>query len=583
MTKTFSIRRKIFLVMMLGSMFPIFLFAYFSLNITYSSMYEQLIDSRTMSMDWLNDRLSLMVSSYTEQFYEYEVNKDLRSSIVSWAINGEMNHIDQSRMRKSFETTLSMDVNIQSIEVYSLHTHDGFVSTRASFHGVKRSPDENIWEGRSPESQTNVVFEEDGQNILIKHQLNDFISGKGVAVILIRLRATAMSTILEKVKSSSDEIALLCNDENKILVESIGTSPSADHMVIMEQVAQFEASKERTTLLKNNFYFYESISGGKLRVIYSVPNRILIQPLRKTSTIGVVIIFFGILSAIVLSSIFSRIISKPIVKLSKQMQVTNIQDFNESKMIDRNDEIGYLQESFNIMIHRNKELIANEYQIKLEKRNAQIRALQAQINPHFMHNTLQVIGGMAIKGQLDDIYPVVTSLSDIMRYSFNFSQEMVTLSQEIEYLKDYLSIQNQRFNNRIQFVMSIPDKYLRAYIPKLILQPLLENSFEHALVQKEGEWLIRLNVKQGEEPTDLLISISDNGIGITPEKLEEIRKQLDSGSSTAMSSSSHIGLNNVNSRIRLRYGTRYGLHIESCLGQGTTITIVTRLMLEEDS
>jgi sensor histidine kinase YesM len=248
----------------------------------------------------------------------------------------------------------------------------------------------------------------------------------------------------------------------------------------------------------------------------------------------------------------------------------------------RADEIGLLEDSFNLMIVRNQELIAQKFQTRIEKRSAQLRALQAQINPHFLYNTLQSIGGMALKKDAPEIYGVTVDLSDILRYSLSFSREMVPLEEEIKYLDSYLAIQNQRFGSRIKTARNIDPEWLKVLIPKLILQPIVENSLEHGLAEKPGSWEITISAAAAGE-NDMLLVIADNGLGMALDRLQYIREELAKGEENAIASSAHIGLNNVNSRIRLKYGVAYGVTVESGPGQGTKVSILLRAVREGET
>ncbi|MCL2244054.1 MAG: histidine kinase [Treponema sp.] len=578
----FSIRRKIFITIMIVSIVPVILFSIASISITYSTMRTQMISSRSLSMDWLYDRLSLDVRSYTNQFYEYEVNRELKSSIINWAYGNQTDHITQSRIRNNFETTLSIDPSIRSIEIYSLISKDGLVSNRASFYSVLRDHNDNIWNTRNPNAQTNVVFNRDDEDLLIMHQTNNFTTGQGAAVIIFRIRMNVLGDILEKVKSDLRETVILLNDDNNVLITNSGIEDGFDMDTLPELLTRFNDSAQESIQADKALIFHKSVSNEKLRIVYIVPDVIIMQTLRQTTSIAVIILMFSMLAAILLSIMFSKIISKPIIQLSNKMQTSSIWDIADTDRTNRHDEIGFLQESFGTMIRRNQDLIANEIQSSQEKCDAQIRALQAQINPHFIYNTLQVIGGMALNNDTDNIYSIAVTLSDIMRYSFNFSQEMVPLKKEIEYLEGYLAIQNHRFSDCFNFKTDIPERLLEAYIPKMILQPIVENCFEHGFSEKAGEKSIELTALEGEIGS-MTISITDNGAGILSKRIEEIKEQLRLGSSGAIGSSSHIGLNNVNSRLHLRYGGNYGVNIDSEEGKGTTVIIHTKLSWEAET
>ncbi|MDR1688627.1 MAG: sensor histidine kinase [Clostridiales bacterium] len=575
--KNLSIRYKIFLAVCGISIVPLIVFAAISTGITYSTMRAQLISSRTSNMDWIADKLFSNVRYHMYQFYEYEVNKDLKNAITNWVKNGYMDYVDISKLRTEFETTLSIDTSVKSIEVYSLSTGDGFISTRASFRAAEIKLDEKTWANRNSKGlQTNIVFEADGDDMLVMHRMNDFSTGKGIAIFVLRIRMQVYIDMLEKLKTDYRETAVLINDDNKVLLSVGDEYGGFDESGLNEIFPQLEKNTHAGFQSKNNLIFFDSVLNGKLKAVCVVPNKIILQSIWRTVSIGLIIMISAVIAAVILSILISRFVSRPIIQLSEKMRTYNISETFIFDEIKREDEIGYLENSFNIMVKRNQELIANELEINRKKRDAQIKALQAQINPHFIYNTLQIVGSMALNNQIDDIYPVVVTISDIMRYSFNFSQEMVPIKREVDYLKGYLSIQNRRFNNRISFEIHIPDDVMDTYIPRLILQPILENSFVHGLLEWTGDWKICVKaVKEDEE--NLVIVVADNGVGISKERLSEINEELAANELNAVDAQSHIGLSNVNTRLRLRYGEAYGVKACSEAGKGTVIKIRLKL------
>jgi two-component system sensor histidine kinase YesM len=157
----------------------------------------------------------------------------------------------------------------------------------------------------------------------------------------------------------------------------------------------------------------------------------------------------------------------------------------------------------------------------------------------------------------------------MFRYSFDFSHDMEPLKKELDYLDAYIAIQNSRFGGRVRFEKSVPGDLMDALVPKLILQPIFENSFEHGFTEKSGEWRLGLHIERtaGE---NIMIRSYDNGIGIGKEKLAAIRSSLNRGIN-GIDAAEHIGLVNVNSRLRLKYGTSCGLEIDSIDGEGVAV------------
>lgn len=572
-----SIQKRILGSMLLISMIPILLLAYFTLNISQKNMQNQLIQTRILGMNWMNDKLTTELGGYADLFYSFEINKKIKQGLISWVIGN--NSIDSilPDIRNNFEDALNTDANILSVEIYNYLTGDGYIATRKSFQNGTWDNMDTVWNSRDTALQSNIVVRRDGSDFVVMHQINEFTTGKKIAVLVIRLNKHSFADTIQK-NIEEGESAILFNDEDLILAElgNYQNVPVQNNYIDIMQRIKEEPSGIFAE--NNHFYFYESINKGKLNLLYIVPDQLIRNQLKDTVTIAFIIMIFSLLAASLLSVLFSEIISKPIITLSKKMQTTDIHNFAADVPINRNDEIGLLQESFENMMTRNQELVTREYQREIEKRNAQLRALQAQINPHFLYNTLQVIGGMSLSGKSEHIYSVVTALSDILRYAISFERESVTLEQEITYLKSYISIQNNRFDHRLQFETEIAPRAMQSYIPKLILQPLVENCLEHGLNKKNEDWKIQLNAYEDTTSDSLIITVSDNGLGMDPAQLDTIRSSLASSNKETLSSSSHIGLSNVHSRIRIMSGPEYGLSIQSNQNEGTTITIKTKLL-----
>jgi sensor histidine kinase YesM len=579
--KNLSIRKKLLIYLIIFSVTLVLTVTMIALSITYNTMREQLIYNRRMSIGWLHDRIDLEIKSYTNQFYEFEVDKVMKADINTWCTTGEEpDYIAKWRLISSLNEAISMDSNINSIEIYNLAYGKVLLAQRSGASIVSTGDRLDKWQKRDPNLQTNIMFQKSEKEILVMHQIYRFEDNLPLALVIMRLRPFEIQDILENIKMAEDESILLFNDQNELIEAEYGTNATFDSESLKGIIKQLEDSDSQEMLKDGNYWFYRSVNRDKLQILLTVPDHTILSALSETLMGGLLIALIAVIVSVIGSFLFSRTFTKPIINLSSQMRTLTLHDYTCVKPQSRQDEIGVLQDSFGIMVERNQKLIAQEYQSKIEKRNAQIRALQAQINPHFMYNTLQVIGGMALKKQAVEIYNITVALGDIMRYSLNFSREMVTIREEIQYLRSYLSIQNQRFNNRIAFNLDIPEDVMLCLIPKLILQPILENSFEYAFTGKAGNWEIELKGSITASG-DLLLIISDNGQGISPERLQEIQEKLSFDAERALNRGSHIGLGNVDSRIRLKFpGEGYGVTISSELNKGATIKILMKAVKE---
>ena len=579
--KDLSIRKKLLLGILSLSVLLVVSVTIVTGLIAYRTMREQLIYNRRMSIRWLQDRLNTQVDSYSDQFYEFEINKEIKNDITSWCTyDQEIDYTVKLDLITAMNKTISMDKNLNSMEIYNFSKDQVLIAKRsgASMEEIGNRLDK--WNERKKELQTNCVFFRSEKEIIVSHKIYNFNDKRPMVLITMNIRPYDIEGILEDIKTTRDESILIFNDQNELIEAEYGTDVQFEQSYLDGIVDKISRAETQELFQDGGFWFLREVSGGKLKILMTVPNSSIMEALKSTYIAGITIGLIAVIISAIGSFLFSRAFSKPIIELSARMRTITIDDFTDVILKEREDEIGILHDSFAIMIDRNKKLIAQEYQSKIEKREAQIRALQAQINPHFMYNTLQVIGGMALKKDAVEVYSITTALGDIMRYSLDFSREMVCLKEEIQYFQAYLTIQNERFNNKIQLYINITSDLMEYLIPKLILQPLLENSLEHGLSNKPGIWRISLDAGI-TEAGDLRITLGDNGIGIEPDKLEQIRESL-MNTERSIHSGSHIGLCNVNSRIRLKYyEDKYGISISSTAGEGTVVQVLTKAVRDE--
>lgn len=263
-----------------------------------------------------------------------------------------------------------------------------------------------------------------------------------------------------------------------------------------------------------------------------------------------------------------RQMTKPLYLLTEKMSNVKNGNFDEYIEVSGAEEVKELSSTYNYMIKDINKYVDELVVVQKEKRKAEIHSLQMQINPHYIFNTLSSIKWLIWQGSKDKAISAIDAFINMIRNTISKTDEFVTIEQEVENLKNYVLINNIRYGDRIKveyFIMTNCYEYL---IPKLILQPFIENSFFHAFPsEEEGE--IQVFIKEYDED-NIKIEIYDNGIGIDEEKLGEVREKKENKNHHF----SGIGINNVDSRIKLIYGNDYGISIKSKLNNGTTIIII---------
>jgi len=294
----------------------------------------------------------------------------------------------------------------------------------------------------------------------------------------------------------------------------------------------------------------------------------LLSDINNLKTFVFIIFILSVIVSIGIGFKFAGLITRTLVRLSGAMKHVERDDYDvvlsepHGKLVI--DEVLQLQNEFNIMAKRIDFLINDVLKKEIKIREFQYKMLQQQINPHFLYNTLDTIYWMAKGVGSEKISNMVRSLSDMFRGSLEHD-DIISLKDEARILQDYITVQKLRFEERLDFSMEIDERYLNLLIPKITLQPIVENSINYSLEKYEG--VCRIRVKCRENGDIVEIDVSDNGPGME----EEFIRRLMSGQSKPRKTG--IGLKNIDERLKLLYGHGYGICIQSSLGSGTTVTI----------
>lgn len=274
--------------------------------------------------------------------------------------------------------------------------------------------------------------------------------------------------------------------------------------------------------------------------------------------------------AVFMAVSFSRRFFRPVKALAGAMKEVQEGKLDICVDVQSEDEIGYLTKTFNHMVRRIKKLIEDNYLIRLREKDAQIEALQLQINPHFLYNTLESMSCIAYVHEVAEISVMSRALADMFRYSIRRSGTLVTIEDELNHIRNYMKIQKVRFGKKVNIDYRIQPEILQEKIIPLILQPLVENSIKYGVEVKMVPVDIVISIMQ--EKNDIVFKIEDNGSGISVEKQRELLRSMRAGDHPgALEKNAHIGIVNVNSRLIYQYGEISGLKIESEEGHFTKI------------
>lgn len=274
-----------------------------------------------------------------------------------------------------------------------------------------------------------------------------------------------------------------------------------------------------------------------------------------------------ILAVFAISNILSREITKPLRRLSESMSRVEKGEFDRANVdVTMENEIGSLGKSYNLMTERIHTLMEQNVYEQKQKRKSELKALQAQINPHFLYNTLDSIIWMSEAGQSDEVVEMTSALAKLLRQSISNDHEQVELGQEMEYVKNYLTIQKMRYQDKLEYTIEVDPQVRHVMIVKLVLQPIVENAIYHGIKYKGSKGTLR--IRAFAESEDVCIVIEDNGIGMDDTALNIIFDETQK-----IHKQNGVGVPNVQKRLKLYYGDKYGITYESKVGIGTRATI----------
>ena len=341
-------------------------------------------------------------------------------------------------------------------------------------------------------------------------------------------------------------------DDNELVLENIrGVSDVVEESI--QEYMLFEVNQAEHQYKENRERF------NSLAVIY-----LILLP----CTIG-----FSVFAAWLISASIYR----PIKKLH-DVTTTIAQNDLQALVYSRNvDEITELGNNFNIMIGKIRELLNAKVREQENLKKAELKALQAQINPHFLYNTLDTIVWMAEASKTDQVIEIVRALSSFFRISLSKGRDWISIRQEIEHVRSYLAIQKMRYRDILDYKIEVDENLMDGIILKLTLQPLVENALYHGIKNKRNGGTITVRA-QSVGPDLVRLEVQDDGVGFTPYKLAEIRSMLNDDSSEISLKEGGFGLENVNKRIKLYYGKQYGLYVQSEYLGGTQV--VARIPLQ---
>lgn len=376
--------------------------------------------------------------------------------------------------------------------------------------------------------------------------------------------------------------AYIVSKDGKIIYHVGDSNAEIDKNIV--KLSGYSYLDHERTMIGSNTYFKVPLSNyPEWSIIGVVSERNLRRGLYNILITIVLVGFAIVIPSIIAANRLSRKITEPILNLNHAMQSFQNGEVTQKIKPTANDEVGHLVEGFNSMMDEIAAFIKEIEDKQEDKKKAEIAALkfqlellQSQINPHFLYNTLNTVSFLAMKNRTSEIRDLIQSLNMLLRATITNLNQFITIKDEIEFLKAYVRIQNYRYENIIDLSFNVDSEALEYLIPKLILQPIVENALLHGIFPKEensGHIMVTITCFG----SGIDIAVADDGVGMDFKTIQQIRKNMRS------SGFNNIGISNVNDRLQLYYGKASKLTIESVQGVGTVVTMqIPKHLLEED-
>jgi two-component system sensor histidine kinase YesM len=577
--KNTSIKNKLLLLFYIQIVIPLFFISYTSYqksaeiieqkSISYSQDILKMIELR------FNDLSSSMQALTLELLYDNRVygalsNDEVEDNITIYNRASEIRNILR-------QTTLSRG-EIQSIclvtknrRFYSFDSDNGkarieiMLPYESAVKAAKEGRGQLVW----------FLEKVDGKvsNIYVTRMVYDRDKYTEIGLIAVNIKKEYLESVYTDLsRESAKHISILSEDNEEIVEETENSAFLGDFVEKQIQGKRgFDIDKKAGMLVS-----YVQLRDPNWKIVYHMPLKVLYKEIDTLRRWTVVILVYGFIILSALSVFTSVDIINPINKLVEGMKKVEKGNKHEDIELDRNDELGYLSKSFNRMSKRIDNLVNRIYKEEIALKEAEIKALQAQINPHFLFNTLENINWMAQLNGVPEISNTVSALAKLIDGSIGRGDRTISLREEMEYIDNYITILKNRYEDRLEVIRNLDEELMNVKIPRLLIQPLVENAIKHGIGKSRRKGIITLNAYRKDK--HIVFEVIDNGMGMTEEELKLLNQKLrendiaNKGNSSDTSRKS-IGLENVNKRIKLLYGNSYGVEIESVYDEYTKAVV----------
>lgn len=527
------------------------------------------IDKNTLLFVWSSQTQAILSSLYSQEtLYKRRAN--------------------QMELESAIQTFLNTRLEIESVYIYREDGDEFFIDDSTYNKDIRKriimKRTEIITEAENLKGRNNwITINKDKDLITGTRIIYDTINLNKLGVLIINIQEKYLRNLYNEAKLSPNSFFIIKNKAGEIISTNSKLNDDEINEVISNAKTESKSIKDIKTSVTGNGKFFivgQTSEFTGWEVLGVIPADELLGGIKQ---IGSWILLTGIVCAVIATLLllfFSSYILQPIRGLMKLMKKVEQEDFSVKAEPMSKDELGELTVVFNKMIEKIRYLIEEVYKQQIIKTEAEFKFLQAQINPHFLYNTLDSINWIAKINGVEDISRMVVALGQLMRISIAKGKGIITLEKELDYINNYLIIQSMRYRDKFKVDINIDDNVKKCVVPKLMLQPIVENALVHGIEKKLGKG--NIIVKAQARANALYINVIDDGMGMDNVQIEEVL-QIEGIDNVENEDGEHtrVGISNVNRRIKMMYGNGYGVSIESEVGKGTDVQICIPITFED--
>ena len=438
-----------------------------------------------------------------------------------------------------------------------------------------------LWQrvGRCQNDQNDTYQVNQNDKIVMYREIYDLARKHKLGYLVIGSSAEIFDEICQNSLSDRQESVVVMSAYNAELVRCGEIEDELLSGIIAKSGSWMAAGEKVQKSVCGIYTIYRCQDEDTGTIVYEIVRRVGWKDLSDTIIFAPLALLVGFLFGLYpVLRVVSDIVSKPLYTLRVAMENFMRGDFSQKVEVMTQDEVGEASACFNRMVDDIRELIDKNYILAIKERESELDTLQAQINPHFLYNTLDSLYWKATESENDEIAEDILSLSQLFRLVLNRGDGIVTVQTEAELVERYLHIQKMRFGKRLTYEIALDQAILEEEIPKLILQPFVENAIVHGFESADGSYTLSVSGKR--EENNMIFCITDTGVGMSKAQLEAIWDQADARK-YATQRIGRYAIKNVRERLALIYQENYGLHIESAVGRGTTVVLTVPCGLKE--